>query len=120
VQKKTDRDISVTTEELHEYWTDIVEKIRGINSPLATLVKNSPMLGVEEGVVVLSVKYLFHKEHLESAKNISLITQVMSEVSGKQLGLRAELQKRQVAETLPDHGAALADALKVFGGELVE
>jgi hypothetical protein len=75
---------------------------------------------VEEGVVVLSVKYLFHKEHLESAKNISLITQVMSEVSGKQLGLRAELQKRQVAETLPDHGAALADALKVFGGELVE
>ncbi len=113
-------DTSVTEAQIKEHWSGIIEAIKKINSPLATLVKNLPLAEVQDGVVTLEVRYLFHKEHLESAKQRALIINAIAEVMGKRVGLSARLAKTEPAAASGDTVNLLTDALRVFGGELVE
>ena len=68
--------------------------------------------------IIVGVKYLFNKQHLENAKNMDTVAHTLKQVSGKNLSLLAEVQKHEppAADTV----AVLSDALKVFGGELIE
>ena len=110
--------IEISLDEVKSFWPNVLQKIRVINSPLATLVKNSPMISVENGVITLEVRYLFHKEHLESAKNYALITGAIEEVSGKRPEVSISIKKDEQVEVNP--AEALGSVLQVFGGELVE
>jgi DNA polymerase-3 subunit gamma/tau len=112
--------VQVSEQEVLGQWSAILDRIKKINSPLATLVRNSPMVGVANGVIMLEVRYLFHKEHLESAKNRSVISDALYEVMGKRLGLAARVAKLEPPADPGLQATALGDALRVFGGELVE
>jgi DNA polymerase III subunit gamma/tau len=110
----------VTSDEVQAFWPAVIEKIKTVNSPLATLLKNSPVQEVAGSTITVGVKYLFHKEHLESKKNYSLITGVITEISGKHVRLAVKITKA-IDQSLFSGGLdAVGSALKVFGGELVE
>jgi DNA polymerase III subunit gamma/tau len=113
-------DKNVTREEVEAWWPDVITKVKAVNIPLATLLRNSPLHEVREGKVIIAVKYLFHKEHVESKKNYALITGLLTETSGKTLAFGATLTKVTPESVIAQSVDALGDALKVFGGELVE
>ncbi len=110
----------VTMEEVAAFWPAVIEKIKTINSPLSTLLKNCPLQEVDKATITVGVKYLFHKEHVESKKNYALITGVIHEVSGKHVRLLAKISKGGGQPAFVSTLDAVGSALQVFGGELVE
>lgn len=113
-------DASVTTEQVQEWWPQVISKIKENNSPIATLLKNSPIIEVKDGKITVAVRYLFHKEHIDNKKHNSMIVENIAAISGKNLSIRAVISKDSQEAGLSQTVDALADALKVFGGELVE
>lgn len=111
---------TLTMEELNQWWPDVISRVKTENSPVATLLKNSPVVEVENGRITVAVKYLFHKEHLDNKKHAVLITDTITAVSGKNLMFKAVIQTNTREPVLAQTVDALSDALKVFGGELVE
>lgn len=109
-----------TLEEVGLRWPQVIEEIRKVNTPLANLVKNSVLLQVEAGRVILGVKFKFHKQSLENQKSSSVIQQALRQASGKNLGIYAKVITEALAEETAGSAAGLADALQIFGGELVE
>ncbi len=110
---------SVTLEEVGQWWPQVITKIKSENSPIATLLKNSPVVDVENGRVTIAVKYLFHKENLDNKKHIQMITDAIVGVCGKPLGFRTIIKNHSL-QPITQTVDALSDALKVFGGELIE
>ncbi len=110
-------DTSITTSDIEAIWPEVINTVRDINSPLATLLKNSPLIEVDRGVVTVAVKYLFHKENLESSKNLNLITNQLQKLTGKSVRFTSRVVKEEVVEAAGD---TLSSALQVFGGELVQ
>lgn len=110
----------VTMEEVTALWPAVIAKVKTINSPLATLLKNSPLQETDNDTITLGVKYLFHKEHLESKKNYALITGIITEISGKNVRLVVKIIKAADGPELLSTMDAVGSALQVFGGELVE
>jgi DNA polymerase III subunit gamma/tau len=111
---------SVTMEELKVWWPDVISRIKTENSPIATLLKNSPVTDIENGRITVGVKYLFHKENLDNKRHASMITETITSVCGKKLAFRAVIRKDTREPVLSQTVDALSDALKVFGGELIE
>lgn len=104
-------------EEVAEFWPRVVAKIKERNGPLGSLLKASRLLSVENGTVILVVKYQFDKKTLE--KNSQFIAQLIKEVSGKTLQISAQVASAG-AQSEAHKALDFSDALRVFGGELVE
>jgi hypothetical protein len=102
------------------FWPQVIESIRKINTPLANMVKNSVLLGAENGRVILGVKFKFHKQSLENPKNQGIISEAIKGASGKNLQLHVKVISEGAMEDSSVPAAGLTDALKIFGGELVE
>lgn len=113
-------DLNLTTEQVSGWWLDVVAEIRKINSPLATLIKNCPLQEVTGSRVSVAVRYLFHKEHLENTKHRALISDILSAKAGGPVEFRVVINKDSVGEKITDTATAVSDAIKIFGGELVE
>jgi DNA polymerase-3 subunit gamma/tau len=109
----------ITFEEAVTLWPNIIAKIKAINGPLASMLKNTQLTEVYMGKLVVSVKFKFDKQSLETAKNYDVICKAIKEVSGKNLGLEARVAKVEAVSSA-NPAEVLADALKVFGGELIE
>lgn len=105
--------------QLVEFWPKIISRVKNINSPLANLMRSCHLRQDGGGMLVLGVKFLFHKQSLEQQKNRQLILDSVREICGKNLGLRAEVVKEEKREQ-QSPAAALGEALQIFGGELVE
>lgn len=108
-----------TLGEVKAFWPEVLNRLKLINSPLATLIKNSPVVEVSGQEICLSVKFLFHKEHLESKKIYNLVTSTIQELGGKPCRLRILLNAEPQTDT-PTGVDAISEVLRVFGGELVE
>lgn len=108
----------VTLERIQGVWGEICRLVKEANGPLATLLKNSPIAQVEHGVVTVRVKYLFHKEQLESVKCRAVIGDAAEKACGARIRVVADFAP-QVEQAVPVT-EVLGDALKIFGGELVE
>lgn len=120
VEETFPNDTSVTIEQIQDWWPEVISRIKVDNSPIATLLKNSPIIEVKDGKIIVAVKYLFHKEHIDNKKHNSMIVESITAVSGKNLSIKAVISKDSREAGLSQTVDALADALKVFGGELVE
>ena len=116
-----EENLSTNTIELPEarvIWPQIINEVKKINSPLANLLKNSELINTEGNKIIVSVKYLFNKQHLENAKNKETIRQSLKQVCGRNLSVSARLIQEEKPQA--DVAAVLTDAIKVFGGELIE
>lgn len=107
----------VSLDEVKLLWNSVISSLKLVNSPLATLVKSSPIVSVEKGVVTVAANYLFHKEHLESTKVYQLIVQTIREVTNKKLGFAVVLVKEE--DRAQNIVRTVDDALAVFGGEII-
>lgn len=107
-------------EKIKNNWMDIADSIRSINSPLANLVKNVQLCGMEGGVLSLGVKFLIHKQSLENAKNFAIINEVLGKIAGGKVSFRVKVIKEEAVESDFNPTHVLSDAIKVFGGELVD
>lgn len=117
----TNSNVVLTEDQVKAWWPELIGEVRKFNSPLATLLKNAPISKVEGNRVSVSVKYLFHKEQLESAKMRTLINTYLSKQAGGEVVFGAIVDKNlPVSERLTDTAMVVSDALKIFGGELVE
>lgn len=108
-----------TIEEVKLFWPQVLERLKLVNGPLAMLIKNSPVTKVAGNDIFLSVKYLFHKEHLESKKIHSLLLSTIAELGAKPTRLKIEINPNAEGEA-PTGVDAISEVLRVFGGELVE
>lgn len=113
-------DLNLTMEQVKDWWPGLIAEVKTVNSPLSTLLKNSPIQEVSGNRVSVIVKYLFHKEHLENAKIRAMISNYLSEKAGGNVEFRVVIQKDSVGEQIVDTASAVSDAIKIFGGELVE
>ncbi len=109
------------TAQVKSWWPSLVDEMRKVNGPLATLLRNCPIASVEGNKVVVAVKYLFHKEQLESTKIRSFINEHLSSQAGGPVMFSATIDKRlTVTEQIGDTATAVSDALRIFGGEVIE
>lgn len=113
-------DLDLNMEQVQAWWPDLIDHIREINNPLATFLKNCPIHEVKNNQVIIAVKFLFHKEHIENAKNRAMVSDFLTSKAGGQIDFRAKIVKDSVGEKIVDTASAVSDALKIFGGELVE
>lgn len=104
--------------QVEERWHEVTHQLKEQNGPLSTLLKNSPICEVEANCITVGVKYLFHKEQLESVKNRQLLTGILEKVFGGPARVKAEFIEKEEVPINP--AQALSDALQVFSGELVE
>ncbi len=104
--------------QVRELWPEVCNHLKELNSPLATLIRNSPICEVSGQKIFLGVKYLFHKEQLESLKSRQLISDSILKI----LGVPAVAMGRFIPqdEVTTNPTVALTDAIRIFGGELVE
>jgi DNA polymerase-3 subunit gamma/tau len=109
-------DQNVSLKEVLDFWPKVVLRIKDKNGPLGSLLKAAQIIGVNNGKIIISVKYQFDKKTIE--KNLNFITQEITEVSGKNLGIVGELPDKITEGQNPV--AVLSDALKIFGGEIIE
>lgn len=105
-------------QQVRELWPEVCNKLKDVNGPLGTLVRNSPICSIEGNCISIGVKYLFHKEQLESTKNKMLISQTVSAALGGPVRVIAQFVEREEADA--SVGETLSVALQVFGGELIE
>jgi DNA polymerase III subunit gamma/tau len=109
---------AMTLPEVRLIWPKVIEKIRIVNSPLASLLRNGELTDILGHKIILGVKFLFNKQNLENPKNFSLICNTFEEVTGKKMTVSALVVKQEVVERDPSQ--ALTQALQVFGGELID
>lgn len=109
---------TLSAEQIQNVWGDVCRFVKEVNGPLATLLKNSPIIQAEQGVVTVGVKYLFHKEQLESVKSRALIGDAAAKACGVRVRVVAAFVPQE--EEVVPVAEALGSALKIFGGELVE
>lgn len=102
-----------------DHWPEILAEIKKTNSPLASLLKGASILDTHSDRLIFGVKYMFDKESLENLKNAGIVKQAIEKICGQRVGVGAKIVKKETPGVL-DAGLALADALTVFGGELVE
>jgi DNA polymerase-3 subunit gamma/tau len=108
----------MTLPEVRVVWPKVIEKVREINSPLASLLRNGEITDVLGSKIILKVKFLFNKQNLEHPKNFSLVCSVFEEVAGKKMSVSAQVVKSETLQS--DPSGALTQALQVFGGELID
>jgi len=105
--------------ELQIFWPKILEKIKGINGPLASMLRAAHILEIRGNSLVLGVKFLFDKKSLENPKNSDLIMATLLEITGQRMGITAQVIKAESQITV-ESAEVLSEALKVFGGELID
>lgn len=110
---------SLSYDEVVVTFPKVIARIKQINGPLSSVLRGAKLLEPKNGRVVLGVKFLFDKQSLENAKNLSLIREVLQEIFAKNVGFVVEITKEEKSGLL-DQAASLTEALQVFGGELVE
>lgn len=110
--------VDLSKEALLENWPKVIDALKEINGPLAHLLKSSPVEGLRGGRVAVGVKYKFHKQNLEHSKNQEVIRKILKQIYGFDMALVGEVRASEEDGLSP--APALSEALKVFGGELIE
>ncbi len=110
---------AVSLIEVEEIWPKVIAHIKEINGPLASLLRKSALIRVANNKIILGVKFLFDKQNLENFKNAGVISAGVEKVFGKKMQVCGEVIKEEVVDAAST-AEVLSEALKVFGGELVE
>ena len=109
----------LSLQEVEVLWPKVLDKIKKVNGPLASMARAARLEAVEGSKIILGVKFLFDKQNLENFKNSSLICSVLEEVCGKKISIAGRVTKEEKVGSLGT-AEVLSEALKVFGGELIE
>lgn len=108
-------------------WREILEELKLHNHSLTAILKTCQPVGLENGSVVISCKYSFHKDKLQKVANRTIIEKVaaiilktevtvkfISEDDALRMGYRIE-----EANPAKEGNDLVGSALEMFGGEVV-
>ncbi|MDP6958993.1 MAG: hypothetical protein QF645_09290, partial [Planctomycetota bacterium] len=115
-----------------ESWTNVVQEVKAKSVLAGTLLGEGKVLSAakQEIVFELPAKFTkFHIDQLESAKNKSIIEEIMKQVYGRPCALTCRLESNGSGEGAPKKGPApqkdltadpmVKKVLDVFGGKIV-
>lgn len=74
-------------------WPKIVSEVKKTNTSLAAILETAAVKTVNQNELVLAVKFKFHKERMEQAKNLAIIEQAMEKSSQTKLRLKCEVDE---------------------------
>lgn len=106
-------------------WGTVMSKLRETNHSLALTVGVSELIGVEDRMVKLGVKYKFHRDRIKTAKNEDVLRGIFEGLWGRPVMLNIEVGDQFVAARASDVVEPSAEevknvwdlALNVFGEE---
>lgn len=116
------QNVNITLTEIKKKWPEVVKKAKQHNGPLAHLIKNTNILRIEGDIVSLEVKFLFDKQSLQTQKHQEILQRILREVYSTNLNVQGEITKASGSKVKSPLNSteSLAEAIKVFGGELVD
>ncbi len=93
--------------------------IKSTDQNSASVSQNSDIQEISGASIIIEVDFLFYKESLNNSKSQEILNKALIEIFGKILNIKAQVGAKEVASKM-EPAEALGDALKIFGGELVD
>lgn len=133
---KAAKNVDSSEENLQEYWQDIIKEIKERNSSLYTAMRLAKP-ALEGETLKLVFEFPFHKKRVDEAKNLSLISEIVSNHINLQPSVETTViapdKKPQVEEIVsrdqitgesspdPAHASLIASVQDIMGGgEIVD
>lgn len=79
-----------------KFWGEFLNKVRPKNTHLMAILKATRPVEFNGDILTLEVFYRFHKEKLEEPKIISILEQILFDVSGQKIKIKFLLAKKDV------------------------
>ena len=100
-----------------ERWADVLSKVKEYNHSLLSSLRLGRLVGIEGQHLILAFPYNFHKETIEARKNKIIVEQVLEDVLGQILRVKAVLEKELPASAAAEvsENDLLGEALKILG-----
>ena len=114
--------VNFSIAEIEAKWGEVMKRIKDLNHSLSFVLSGCAVRGAENGVLELAFKYKFHKDRIMSEGIKQSVEQVLSDVYGKSLLIKAEIDEGLEAKNdVASQGNTnlLNNLLKTFGGEVV-
>ncbi len=100
---------------MSEMWQEVVKRVKVRNPPLGTSLEAAqPTVGTDEVVINFGAEGGHRIGLIEREDNLTLVRETLSQVLGHPVRLRL------VATGSPGQAALVDDAMKIFGGRVVE
>lgn len=112
----------LTIDSIKNHWDDVLKEVKPYNNSLFAFLGASLPRELENNILIVAVKYNFHKERLEETKNRLVIEGALEKVFGKKMKLKFILDQNLSLSQRISEGAKdlVSSALKIFGGKIVE
>ena len=112
----------LTIDSIKNHWDDVLKEVKPHNNSLFAFVGASLPRELENNILIVAVKYNFHKERLEETKNRLIIEGAIEKVFNKKMKLKFILDQNLTLSQRISEGAKdlVSSALKIFGGKIVE
>lgn len=91
-------------------WNDFLERTKEVNTGVLAMLKSSKPVNVKHKFIVLEVYFAFHKERIESSKNIKIIEDVLNEIYGLPLSVVCEISNQKPKKLSDKEVGYLTDA----------
>jgi DNA polymerase III subunit gamma/tau len=108
--KKIDPDLTIDT--IKTRWNEVFELIAQSNGSLPLILQSTEILSFEGGILELGFQFSFHADMINDQKNNAKIMEVISEVFGSKILIKA-VHRASVKDEV------VADLVAEFGGKVV-
>jgi len=99
-------------------WNDILNGVKAYNHSLIACLKPSKPKRIENGYLIISFDYLFHKEKIQNVNNKRAVEDIIQKIVGRFVPIRCVVKpkenRKEVEPTILDNAA------DIFGGEIIE
>jgi len=100
-----------------EAWNSVIGEVKKENTTLAALLKDAKPMTVENGKLMLGVRFKFHKDKISEAKNVQVLEGIICNVTGNSCRVVCEIAdfSKKVAKESHSDDELVSEAEKVFG-----
>jgi DNA polymerase-3 subunit gamma/tau len=82
-------------EAIQERWAEVLAAVKQQNRSLEAVLKDGRIVALDKDIVVVGLPYEFHKTKLEETKNKQLLEDVLAQLLGQPLRVRAQIAKAE-------------------------
>ena len=82
-------------EAIQEHWAEVLAAVKQQNRSLEAVLKDGRIVALDKETVVVGLPYEFHKTKLEETKNKQLLEDVLAQLLGQPLRVRAQIAKAE-------------------------
>lgn len=101
--------------DVEKSWSRLLQAVKKLNHGITFILKTAVPVAVEDGCLVIGVRFPFHAERLMEPKNRQQLEAALEEVVGQPLTIRCSV----VPATAGPEDPIVGDVAKAFGGEVL-